>query len=954
MPDQQRSVVVRLSADVAGYIAKMRAAGAATESAMDQADDSGKKASSSIDKLSGRLRILLDTAMVLGPALIPLGTTAAAGVSGLASQFGFAATAGGVFAGSMYGVKDALTAVNKAGLDPTAANLEAARAAMSRLTPEGRSLVYAMRDLGPALTGVRDAGQSAIAPGLIDGMRSIRELLPGLEAGFRSIGATLGGEFAAGAASLNTDRWQPFIAFLSSNASPALQDMSATAVSLTHALAELWMAMDPINDDFSTGLRDGAAALDAWASGLSRTEGYRDFLAYVRETGPQVLDTLGSLANMLLQMGEAAAPLGGPVLRAISGVADAVAMIADSPLGTPLAALAMGFGLVNRAASLAGGSVGDLLSRLTTAGAAAAGMGRQVAAVPGQLSILATTARTAGATSQRELARANAASAGLRTTMSQVGRGAAGVLAAAAAMGAFGDSAQQSNAIMLGLAGSMAGPWGAAAGATVGSIMDIKSAVDDLSASTDRMEELTGQVLFDPSKTGQAISQLDDLKSRYEDLTSFDVLDFSFGGDWSGIGTGKKLWSEFTGETDRAAAAVRGAESAIADAGSVTAASRVAALGYAESMGLVSDGVRDSASAMYEYAAANKAMNSQLDRRDAALGYADALSTLTQGLRRNGDSFSLNSAAGRENRRNIDSLIRSAMRMSETLRGQQKLRPFLDLRGDLRRLRGDFPGVQNGLGRLDRIINRLARRHRATLDMNDTGFNAAVRRANSDLSRFDKRKTRAHIDADVEPLSGATKLSLGYLDKVQKKKTKPKIDADTGPAERGAEKVGTLWDRVNRMRANPTVDADTGPAMSGINNVQSALSGLHDKTVTITTHYRTTGNPGANRMSSRSSVPAAPGRVARTPRVWDTPGDTSPVDRTRTTAVPWSTLGTISPAAPASTGPGFPSTLRLVGTVATAFGPGDIDAIAEVAATRVYRDESRYTADRARLSGGVA
>src|SRR5690349_20168813 len=87
-------------------------------------------ASAQIDRFSGRLRLLADASALLGPALIPIGAVAVPAVAGLAAQFGFAALAGGAAIAAFQGVGDALSAVNKAHLDPTAENLEKARKAM--------------------------------------------------------------------------------------------------------------------------------------------------------------------------------------------------------------------------------------------------------------------------------------------------------------------------------------------------------------------------------------------------------------------------------------------------------------------------------------------------------------------------------------------------------------------------------------------------------------------------------------------------------------------------------------------------------------------------------------------------------------------------------------------------------------------------------------------------------
>ena len=53
------------------------------------------------------------------------------------------------------------------------------------------------------------------------------------------------------------------------------------------------MAFTPLNRDFAGWMLDVSASFDDWAAGLAETEGFRDFVAYVRESGPQVADAYG-------------------------------------------------------------------------------------------------------------------------------------------------------------------------------------------------------------------------------------------------------------------------------------------------------------------------------------------------------------------------------------------------------------------------------------------------------------------------------------------------------------------------------------------------------------------------------------------------------------------------------------------------------------------------------------
>ena len=90
-----------------------------------------------------------------------------------------------------------------------------------------------------------------------------------------------------------------------------------------------WAELARECDEVAGGLAGIANSFDQWATGLSATAGFQEFIAYVQQTGPQVVETVASLANALLQIGE--------LVLATRTVLDV-----DAPLAYPGAAAAIG------------------------------------------------------------------------------------------------------------------------------------------------------------------------------------------------------------------------------------------------------------------------------------------------------------------------------------------------------------------------------------------------------------------------------------------------------------------------------------------------------------------------------------------------------------------------------------------------------------------------------------
>jgi hypothetical protein len=302
----------------------------------DRLSSSAVRGSAAIDKYSGRMGILLKVAGALGPALIPIGAVGIAGVAGLASQLGFAAIGMGSLIIAAQGVGDALKAVNKASLDPTVENLEAAQKAMKALGPDAQDFVARFQQLRPVLAEMRDSAASGWFPGLTEALDSLEVAAPKIERILRAVSEVGGDLVADAAASLAGPEWADFMNFIAREAPPALEQLGHTVGHLTEGMAQLWMAFSPVNDDFGDWLLGISRSFDDWATGLSQTQGFEDFVAYLHTNGPKVADAVGAIANALVQIVEAAAPLGGPVLDTITDLANVIARIADSPLGAPI------------------------------------------------------------------------------------------------------------------------------------------------------------------------------------------------------------------------------------------------------------------------------------------------------------------------------------------------------------------------------------------------------------------------------------------------------------------------------------------------------------------------------------------------------------------------------------------------------------------------------------------
>lgn len=502
MPD--RRVSVTIDADIGPFSRGLASASVetkafarelrSTDTDVNHLGSTLRTSGNDIDRYSGRLELFGQALAALGPAAVPIGAAVVPAIAGLANQLGFAALGAGTAVLAFHGVGDALKALNTYQVEPTAEHLQKLNETMHAIGPAGADFVRTLDSLGPVFHELQGSAQAGLFPGLTDGLTALIVRVPDLQRIIATVAETLGHLSAEAGKALAGPEWDSFFQMLESEAKPALTDVGRAIGSVVHGLGEMSVAFIPLSNDFGAGLAKMAANFDRWATGLSATDGFQNFLSYIESTGPQVLDLLGALGNALVQIAQAAAPLGGPILHALTAFANAIASVADSDLGTPifgmiaaLSALRLALKATEAVQRSAFGEAA-ITSRISKSRASITGLTADVRT-------MGTTWLTAGTMSERETARMAAASERVSGALVRAGKGAALIAGVGLAASGAADQLGATNTVTLALAGSMAGPFGAAAGAVVGSFLDMKHANDDFNNTVSGLRDRLHQAV---------------------------------------------------------------------------------------------------------------------------------------------------------------------------------------------------------------------------------------------------------------------------------------------------------------------------------------------------------------------------------------------------------------------------------------------------------------------------
>lgn len=520
---EAKSLFVVLSANASQYHAALAAAGRDTDRFGDKVDvmhgrlDDGGNV---LDRYSSRLGLVVQGITVLTPAVSGLAAAAVPALTATANILGISAAAGLSATIALQGVGDALTALNEAKADPTEANIEKAVQQLEALSPAAAAFVIDANKLIPALKRVRDAGADELLPDLSVSMDLFERMLPRFERFVATYSDAVGDLAIRGAADLGSDRWAGFIDFLEGEAKPTLSSLASITGDVGHGLAELWMDFDPVNDNVLDSLVSGAEAFDRLATGADDSEGFQEFLSFINENGPKVGEAVVSIADAILQIGEAASPLTGEVLDGITLLFDTIAEIADSPAGPVIFGLAAGISAMSLASkawqTIATSAYGSTLTR---------GVGNLRTLTTELLAV--TSAQQRATMSAAELAAMEQKRAGvIRSSAATAGRQAALIGGMTLATTGLSDSMGATNTVMGAMVGSMAGPWGTAIGTAIGLGMDFAATNDEI---TKTLEDLNAATYISGGGFTGLTASLDAAKQELDQFKSDTAMD---GEDW--------------------------------------------------------------------------------------------------------------------------------------------------------------------------------------------------------------------------------------------------------------------------------------------------------------------------------------------------------------------------------------------------------------------------------------
>ncbi|GMA49316.1 hypothetical protein GCM10025857_06730 [Alicyclobacillus contaminans] len=238
------------------------------------------------------------------PALSPLLATATAGAMGLASAFTAAvAGAGGLAAVAVPTIHDVITATQQG------------QKGLQGLDAQERQAAQSLLQFEMFWKGFTQSFQSPVLNMFTNGLKMLQQLLTDMRPIITAAAQAFTQLESEAAKALGSPFWQQFFTFLGTNARPMLVDFGEAIGNLVKGFAALLMAFQPLSTSMAQGLLTLTQRFAAWATSLQSSQGFQQFLTYVRTNGPMVVQLIGQLASIAGRLLVAWAPLGHQILQ---------------------------------------------------------------------------------------------------------------------------------------------------------------------------------------------------------------------------------------------------------------------------------------------------------------------------------------------------------------------------------------------------------------------------------------------------------------------------------------------------------------------------------------------------------------------------------------------------------------------------------------------------------------
>lgn len=400
--------------------------------------------------------------------------------------------------------------------------LDTLKQKMDALSPAGQRFALFIFGLKDEFLSLRDAAAEGFLPGAQQAISNLLPYLPKVRDYIGEVATAVGDIATRVTASFGNPGWQKFFTFIGQQTVPVLNGLATVTTNLTEGTRDLFLALTAFNKPIGRGLIDMSESFAKWAAQLEGSTGYKKFLAYVQDVGPDVVDFFLELGKAIAKIIEAAAPVGKVVLAILDSILQLINALPTGALTVIIgvvAVLSTGLLAVSTVLKVAKAAVeaknGALLIYANTIGRATAALGAYRTAESATLTGSGGFSKSLGVTT------ASVDSLSTATT-----RSAAPAAAMKKSLDGLSESTTKTGSAAAGMASLLGGPWSLAvigAGVALSFLVaqhdaEQQQAEDNIKAFEQLGQAITKTGTIQSNEAKQTILQSDSLKQLTLDI----------------------------------------------------------------------------------------------------------------------------------------------------------------------------------------------------------------------------------------------------------------------------------------------------------------------------------------------------------------------------------------------------------------------------------------------------
>lgn len=200
-------------------------------------------------------------------------------------------------------------------------------AALKGLTPAQARFIKSQEALKSSFKGLVTTAGPAIFGPVVTGMDALAKIMPTLKGPLTAVSRAVGTLLGDIDKSASGPAFKNFMNAFGAASASAIVSFGRIVENFGKGFVGLALAFAPLSKGLVGGLTDLSKRFAEWGTTVGPSKGFQSFLAYLRDTGPKVAATIGSVFKALVRVGIALAPIGALALGGIKVLADVIRVI---------------------------------------------------------------------------------------------------------------------------------------------------------------------------------------------------------------------------------------------------------------------------------------------------------------------------------------------------------------------------------------------------------------------------------------------------------------------------------------------------------------------------------------------------------------------------------------------------------------------------------------------------